>query len=114
MKGFWVWLTAWPRGCVSWFHTALCALTTEEGRKGWAMLAALGCAVMMTAYAGAALYLVRSNPWFAFLLGLAALVINVVVVTGLMVLLGIKRDVDIEGTKDGAKVSINDFGPTHP
>jgi hypothetical protein len=110
----WLWCTAWPRGFVGWIHTAVCALTTDEGRKGWAMLAALGCAVMMTAYAGAALWLVKTSPMLVFWLGVAALVINVIVVTGLMVLLGIKRDVDVNASKDGIHGRLNDFGPSPP
>ncbi len=106
---------SWPpaigRGCLSlidWLHLAVCALTTEDGRKGWAMLAALGCAFVMTAYAAAVLWLVRKNPMLAFWLGLAALGIVVVVITGLMVLLGIRRTTDLD-LKEG-KVHIDDLG----
>ena len=102
----WLFLTAWPRGFVSWLHEALCALTTDEGRKGWAMLAALGCCVVMTLYAVAVLYLVRGVAWMAFWLGLAALGTNLVVVTGLMVLLGVHRN--LSAKRGDTEVSIED------
>jgi hypothetical protein len=102
----WNFVTAWPRAFVSWLHTAICALTTDEGRKGWAMLAALGCCVVMTLYAAAVLYLVRGNQWFAFLLGLSAMATNLVVVTGLMVLLGVHRN--ITGKHGDDSISIED------
>jgi hypothetical protein len=98
------------RGCdalIAWVHAAVCALTTEDGRKGWAMLAALGCSFVMTGYAAASLWLVRKSPMLAFWLGLAGLVIVTVVITGLMVLLGIRRETDID-LKEG-KVRLNDF-----
>jgi hypothetical protein len=81
---------------LNWLHTAICALTTEDGRKGWAMLAALGCAVTMTAYAAAVLWIVKRNPLLAFWLGLAALGIILIVITGLMVLLGVKRNTSVK------------------
>lgn len=91
-------------GCksfIGWVHTAICALTTEDGRKGWAMLAALGCSFVMTAITVWVLWIVKEEPEFAFTLGLAAMVIIVVVITGLMWLLGVRRDTEInlrEGT----------------
>lgn len=91
------------RGCRSffgWVHLALCALTTEDGRKGWAMLAALGCAFVMTLIAVAVLWLVRKNPSLAFSLGLAAMATIIIVITGLMWLLGVRRDTEIN-LKDG-------------
>lgn len=100
------------RGCLAfimWLHMAVCALTTEDGRKGWAMLAALGCSVAMTAYAGAVLFLVRESPMLAFWLGLSALVIILIVITGLMVLLGVRRTTNVD-LKEG-KVQIDDGMP---
>lgn len=85
---------------INWLHLATCALTTEEGRKGWAMLAALGCAFVMTAIAVYAMWLVRENPSLAFSLGVAAMVIITIVITGLMWLLGVRRDTEIN-LKDG-------------
>lgn len=78
----------------------IASLVSEDGRKGWAMLAALGCSFIMTGYAGAVLWLVRNNPAYAFSLGLAAMGIIVIVITGLMWLLGVRRDTEIN-LKDG-------------
>jgi hypothetical protein len=91
---------------IRWLHTAICALTTDDGRKGWAMLAALGCAVTMTGYAIAVLWIVKRNPMLAFWLGLAALGIILIVITGLMVLLGVRRNTAVKG--GDVEVSIND------
>lgn len=91
------------RGCHSffeWMHLAVCALTTEDGRKGWAMLAALGCAFVMTGIVLWAMWLVRASAPLSFALGFAAMVIIVVVITGLMWLLGVRRDTEIN-LKDG-------------
>lgn len=91
------------RGCqsfIGWVHSAVCALTTEDGRKGWAMLAALGCSFVMTVIAVWVLWIVRRHPSYAFTLGLAAMGIIVVVITGLMWLLGVRRDTEIN-LKDG-------------
>lgn len=93
-----------------WVHRAICALVDPEGRKGWAMLAALGCSVAMTAYAVAAMWLVKKNPMLVFWLGLSAMVIIFTVITGLMVLLGIRRSTDVD-LKEG-KVKITDAGPS--
>lgn len=90
---------AWS-ALIGWVHTAICALTTDEGRKGWAMLAALGCAFVMTAIVVAVLWWVRNNPGYAFTLGLAAMGVIVIVITGLMWLLGVRRDTEIN-LKDG-------------
>lgn len=97
-------------GLFGWLHVAICALTTEDGRKGWAMLAALGCSFVMTGYALVALYLVRDKAGYVFWLGMTAHGIILIVVTGLMVLLGIKRKINVEGDKDGAKLNIEDTG----
>jgi hypothetical protein len=70
------------------------------------MLAALGCCVVMTLYASAALYLVRGNQWMAFWLGLSAMGTNLVVVTGLMVLLGVHRN--LTAKRGDTEVSIED------
>lgn len=98
-------------GCLSffeWLHAATCALMTEDGRKGWAMLAALGCAFVMTIIAVAVLWIVRDSPSLAFSLGLAAMGIIVIVITGLMWLLGVRRDTEIN-LKDGT-VKTTDAG----
>ena len=105
-RGCWLFLTAWPRGFVAWVHAAICALTTEEGRKGWAMLAALGCCVVMTGEVGFVLWLVKKNPMLAFWIGLSAQGVNLIVVTGLMVLLGVKRSTHTDVNMGDTKVSI--------
>lgn len=89
-------------------RTAICALTTEDGRKGWAMLAALGCCIVETAIVVTVLWLVRQNPMLAFWIGLSGQGITLIVVTGLMVLLGIKRKVEASGSSTGASISIDD------
>jgi hypothetical protein len=91
------------RGFIAWVHAAVCALTTEDGRKGWAMLAALGCSVVMSAYAAAVLWIVKGSPMLAFWLGIAALGIILIVITGLMVLLGVRRST----TLHAKSVSLN-------
>ena len=81
---------------IEWFRAAICGLVTEDGRKGWAMLAAFGCAVTMTAYAAAVLWIVKAKPMLAFWLGLSALGIILIVITGLMVLLGVRRNTTVK------------------
>lgn len=104
----------WAAAFFGWVHTAVCALTTDDGRKGWAMLAALGCCVVETAILIAVLWLVRRNPMLAFWIGLSAQAVNLIVVTGLMVLLGIKRTVEMEGDEHGAKLKMSDTGGNAP
>jgi hypothetical protein len=105
--GFWSWLTAGPRGLVAWIHAAFCALTTEDGRKGWAMLAALGCCVVMTGEVASVMWMVRANTFYEFILGLSAQLINFLVVTGLMVLLGVRRKTALEiPLPGGGKMSL--------
>ena len=89
---------------------AVCALATDDGRKGWAMLAALGCCIVETAIVISVLWLVRRNPMLAFWIGLSAQGITLIVVTGLMVLLGIRRKVEASGNSTGASISIDDGG----
>jgi hypothetical protein len=92
---------------MGWIHTATCALTTEEGRKGWAMLAALGCCFVMTAEVGVVLWLVRHRTMLAFWIGMSAQGVNFIVVTGLMVLLGVKRKTNLDiPLPGGGKVSL--------
>lgn len=59
----------------------------------------------MTAFASAALYIVRGNPNFAFYLGLAALMLIGIIVTGFAGLI-VKRDIDINAM--GAKFHVSD------
>lgn len=77
------------------------------------MLAALGCCVVMTAEVGAVLWLVRRNAMLAFWIGMSAQGVNFVVVTGLMVLLGVKRKTQLEIPLPGggkASLGIDDEG----
>lgn len=113
MSNAWRWLTAWPRGFVAWLHAAVCALTDDNGRKGWAMLAALGCCVIETAIVIYVLWLVRRNPMLAFWIGLSSQAIVLIVVSGLMVLLGIKRSSKLNIQLPGggsASLGIDDQG----
>jgi hypothetical protein len=113
MRSAWLWITAWPRGFIGWIHDAICALTTAEGRKGWAMLAALGCCFVMTAEVALVLWLVRRNAMLAFWIGMSAQAVNFVVVTGLMVLLGVKRSTKLSVPIPGggtASLGIDDEG----
>lgn len=64
------------------------------------MLAALGCAFVMTGIAVYVLWLIRGNPSLAFSMGLAAMGTIIIVITGLMWLLGVRRDTEIN-LKDG-------------
>lgn len=113
---------------ILWLHVAVCALMNEEGRKAWAMIMAWGCAVAMTGYAAAVLWLVRKSPMLSFWLGLTAMLIILVVITGIMVVLGVRRDVggkvgdlmefnlkdgNVEVSRDGTKVAVkNESGTT--
>lgn len=113
LRNCWGFVTAWPRGCVAWFHAAICALTTEEGRKGWAMFAALGCCFVMTAEVAFVLWLVKTRPMLAFWIGMSAQGVNFVVVTGLMVLIGVKRKTNLDIPLPGggkASLGIDDEG----
>lgn len=104
----WRRLTAWPRGFVGWIHAALCALMSEEGRKAWALLMAWGCSIAMTAMAASSLWLVRKSAMLAFWLGLSAMAIILIVITGIMVLLGVRREIHVKA-KD-VDLGINDAG----
>lgn len=64
------------------------------------MLAALGCLFVMTGITVWVLWIVKNNPNLAFTLGLAVMGIIVLVITGLMWLLGVRRDTEIN-LKDG-------------
>jgi hypothetical protein len=109
LNSFWLWLTAWPRGLVSWIHAAFCALLTPEGRRGWAVIIAWGCGVVETAIGAAVLYLVRRNPMLAFWIGLSSQFIVLVVITAFTGLL-VKREIGGSVSKDGGSFTINDTG----
>ena len=103
----WRFCTAWPRGIIGWVHTAVCALNDEQGRKGWAMLAALGCCFVMTAEFAFTMWNARHNAMLSFWMGMSAQAVNFIVVTGLMVLLGVKRKTNVDiPLPGGGKISL--------
>lgn len=63
-----------------------------------------GCAIMMTAYAGVALYIVRNHPNYAFYLGAGALLLLAIVITGFASLIT-KRDLDLHALGLNLKIS---------
>lgn len=71
------------------------ALQDPEGRRAWALALMAGGAVMMTAYATLALWLVRAHPAYVFSLGLAAHLSIVLVLTGFVGLL-VKRAIKVQ------------------
>jgi|GEM_PF-1225764 len=80
-------------------------LRDPEGRRGAALLfMALG-GVAMTAYAAFALWIVRERPTLAFYLGVGALILIAIVLTGFAGLL-IKRT--IKGSFAGSSFEISD------
>ncbi|MCW3837791.1 hypothetical protein ACFQ1E_17235 [Sphingomonas canadensis] len=81
------------------------ALGNPEGRRGWALMLLAGGGMAMTVMAGFALWLVREVPSYAFQLGLGALVLVGIVLTGFAGLL-IKRT--IRGKVGGSEISIED------
>lgn len=84
---------------------AIKALRDPDGRRGAALLFMAGGGASMTGYAGYALWLVRNRPDYAFYLGLAALALIGIVLTGFAGLL-IKRT--IKGSMFGNSFEISD------
>lgn len=80
-------------------------LDDPEGRRGWALMLMAGGGVSMTIFAAFALYLVRSVPAYAFYMGLGALALIGIVITGYAGLL-IKRT--IKGSVLGNSFEISD------
>lgn len=109
---FWLFISAGPRAFATWLHAAFCALMTPDGLKAWALIMSWGCSIAMTAYATYALWLVRDRPGFAFWLGTEAMGILLLVITGIMYLLGVKRDIGGDlNLKDGTgSLTIKDKG----
>jgi hypothetical protein len=105
----WLFLTAWPRGFVGWVHAAFCALLTPEGRRGWAVILAWGCAIVESVFVAVAIYLNRTHPMLVFWLGCSAQFIVVIVMTAITGLL-VKRDIGGSLTKDGATFNAKDQG----
>ena len=81
------------------------ALADPEGRRGAALLFMAAGGVAMTGYAAYALWLVRSRPDYAFYLGLSAMALIAIVLTGFAGLL-IKRT--IKGSVLGNSFEISD------
>lgn len=71
-------------------RAAFRALLTSEGRRAWALMLLAGGGVSMTVYAGAAMFLVQTNPTYIFYLGLASQIQIAIVMTGFAGLL-VKR-----------------------
>jgi len=94
--------------CAAPFHAAATpfrVLLDPEGRRAWALMLMAGGGLAMTVFAGFSLYLVRSVPAYAFYLGLAALFLIGIVITGYAGLL-IKRT--IKGSVLGSSFEISD------
>jgi len=81
------------------------ALADPEGRRGAALLFMAAGGVAMTGYGVYALWLVRGRPDYAFYLGLSAMVLVAIVLTGFAGLL-IKRT--IKGSVLGNSFEISD------
>ena len=81
------------------------ALADPEGRRGAALLFMAAGGVAITGYGAYALWLVRGRPDYAFYLGLSAMVLIAIVLTGFAGLL-IKRT--IKGTVLGNSFEISD------
>jgi hypothetical protein len=80
-------------------------LFDQDGRRAWAFLSMLlGCGIM-TAFAAAALLLVREDSSYVFWLGIAAHVQVLVALTGFTAMF-IKRDISV--SKDGASIKDKD------
>lgn len=95
-------------GFAAFFH-ALAApfrvLTDPEGRRAWALMLMAGGGISMTVFAAFTLYIVRQVPAYAFYMGLAALFLIGIVITGYAGLL-IKRT--IKGSVLGSSFEISD------
>lgn len=81
------------------------ALYDIEGRRAWAVLIQAGAGVAMTVFASFSLYLVRSDPQRAFFLGVGALLMLAIIITGFAALL-VKRDIDLNAL--GLRLRISD------
>lgn len=77
-------------------------ILTPDGRRAWSFLALLGGSVVMTLFAAAGVYLVRSDAGLSFWLAMAAHVQVLVGMTGFGALL-YKRT--IKAGRDGVEIS---------
>jgi hypothetical protein len=80
-------------------------LMDPEGRRAWALMLMAGGGLSMTIFAGFVLYIVKERPDYAFRLGVGALILIGIVITGYAGLL-IKRT--IEGGALGVHFRISD------
>lgn len=80
----------------------------SDRRRDWGLMFLAGGGVAMTVFAGAALYLVRGEPDFAFYLGVGALMLIGIVLTGFAGLL-VKRTIRVNGP-GGMSGEISDHG----
>lgn len=96
---------SWFAAFFHWLGTPFRLLLDPEGRKAWAIMMMAGCAVVMTAYVSAVLWLVRMYPRYAFDLGLIGFVMLGIVITGLAALV-VKRDIDLHAL--GLQLKISD------
>jgi hypothetical protein len=101
----------WARAFLHWLRLAFCALLDPEGRRAWAVLLCGGGGMIMTAYASAALYIVRTHAMLAFWLGLAAMGIILFVMGAITALLA-KRHIGGEvNVREGTgKLDLQDLG----
>jgi len=82
--------------------TELVDPVSSDRRRNWGLIMLAGGGMAMTAYAGAALWLVRDDRDYAFYLGAGALGLVGVVLTGFSALL-VKRTIRV--TRDGLDYS---------
>ena len=81
----------------------------SDRRRDLGLLALFGGGIAMTAYAGYALWLVRDNASFVFWLGLSALSLVAITLTGFAALV-VKRTIRL--SRDGLEISDHQEEPT--
>lgn len=95
----------WLASFGHWLATPFRALMNVEGIKAWAVVLLAGAGIAMTVYAGFAMFLVRDDPKLAFYLGVGALLLLGIIITGYAGLI-VKRDVDLKAL--GLQLRISD------
>lgn len=80
-------------------------ILTPDGRRAWAFAAIVGGCGVFTLFAAVAVYLVAGNALYSLILGLTAHLQILVGMTALGWTLGRRMNIDV--TKDGAKISDN-------
>lgn len=78
-------------------------IDTHDGRRAFAFLATFGGAVVFTAFAAVATYLLRDVPHYLFWHAVGVLVLLGICITALGWAMG--RRVQIKGGKDGVEVN---------